>query len=237
MEGVAVMAQITESLISEYERAHAEGKHAPLTIGEEMQLIHAWKIANLQAAKPADALGSLPVVAWSDGSSVVLNRYWDQNIEKAVKLGWSPLTDHAQATAEIAKQRHLKEMTESLLRTAVELNNTESAEIAKRDAEIGVYVREYDKFTPWLKPGETPFERLERERKDNIAITGLLAKEREELTTLRAKLAGVDGLVKALHELSCLGNGYYPGNSTGNIIAQKAIATYEAAQGAVHDRQ
>lgn len=63
-----------------------------------------YALACIEAAKPADALGSLPVVAWSDGSSVVVNRYWDQNIEKAVKLGWNPLTDHAQATAAIAKR-------------------------------------------------------------------------------------------------------------------------------------
>lgn len=47
------MAQVTESLIAEYERAHAEGKHAPMTIGEEQQLIHAWKQQHKSQQSPA----------------------------------------------------------------------------------------------------------------------------------------------------------------------------------------
>lgn len=39
------------------------------------------------------------------------------------------------------------------------------------------------------------------------------------------KLMGIktDGTTKALRKLACLGNGYFYGNSEGNVIAQKAL--------------
>lgn len=55
-----------------------------------------------QAAKPTDALGSLPVVAWrintGHGSSV---KEW---IPEEHRSFWKPLTDHAQATEALAKK-------------------------------------------------------------------------------------------------------------------------------------
>lgn len=79
--------------------------------------------ANLQAAKPADpvpqplqvdSLGSLPVVAWrlvdvDDGSEMLLS--WRPTFHEGSGDTLIPLTDHAQATAEIARlQREVDEL-------------------------------------------------------------------------------------------------------------------------------
>ena len=48
-------------------------------------------------------------------------------------------------------------------------------------------------FAEYLKPGETPIERLEREVADNLALMELLAKERGKSAKMEAALRNVRG--------------------------------------------
>ena len=47
--------------------------------------------------------------------------------------------------------------------------------------------RKLDACTPYLKDGETPAERIQREVNDNAAVLDLLAKEKEALARLRVE--------------------------------------------------
>lgn len=148
------------------------------------------------SATTADALGSLPVVAYRalipQSRRGYANDYCfympESGMLKAhIAAGDEviPLTDHAQATAELEK----------------------------RDAEI------------------LRLHTIGTQHTDRLALY------MEEVAALRNKLAGVDGLAKALEFVS---NADLASQDSGNRglalyeagnVARKAIATYEAAQG------
>jgi hypothetical protein len=142
---------------------------------------HDGKIIDI--AKPADALWSLPVVGYiEDGVFGYASYYTVEGI--APLPGSIPLTDHAQATAEIAKR---------------------DAEIVSLKYQLG--------------GGELAAQELER-----------------QVDYLRAKLAGVDGLVEALRNLyNTVEFLVHPVTSNPIRAAldstKHALATYEAAQG------
>jgi hypothetical protein len=61
---------------------------------------------------------------------------------------------------------------------------------------------------------------------DNKSLTKMWARDGDAKTAalLRTQHALIVQMAKALEKLACLGNGDQPGNSTGNVIAQQALA-------------
>lgn len=53
-------------------------------------------------------------------------------------------------------------------------------------------IAQIEPFATYLKDGETPIERFERERKDNAALLGLLAKDRERIAELEKRCAELE---------------------------------------------
>lgn len=88
---------------------HCQGMGGMIVEGPQYHAVCEWitnALACIEAAKPADALGSLPVVAdlsinRQAGFDLLLTA---RNAGKCLKDGHYELTDHAQATAEISKR-------------------------------------------------------------------------------------------------------------------------------------
>lgn len=62
--------------------------------------------------------------------------------------------------------------------------------------------RKLDACTPYLKDGETPAERIQREVNDNAAVLDLLAKEKEALARLRKENAALNEQIGSLQSMA-----------------------------------
>ena len=91
------------------------------------------------------------------------------------------------------------------------LNEVAAAELRRLDALI-------EACTPYLKDGETPAERIQRERKDTEAMTRLYAKER----------AKTEALLAALKEVLRL---YIPDRHQADTKIKEARAAIKQAEG------
>lgn len=157
----------------------------------------------------ADALGSLPVVAWrlvdvDDGSEMLLS--WRPTFHEGSGDTLIPLTDHAQATAEIAKR---------------------DAYIAEIAAACGCKACP-DKIVEGIASLKQQISQHFLQAMENGAAAN----------ALRAKLAWVDGLARCLSDArKCaewhIGDGDECGDHARKTVEliDSLIGTYEAAQG------
>lgn len=133
--------------------------------------------------------------------------------------------------------------TWSSQRAAADLIEQQAIEIARLRALV-------DACAPYLKDGETPAERIERERADNSALLSVMATRTKECEALRAQLAASEAACAQMREAlrdcafsllyvkNAFPDGTVPGVPRALDTAEAALATdagkgYVSTEGAV----
>jgi hypothetical protein len=131
-----------------------------------------------------------------------------------VEVGGGDLTELEEAATEL---RRLHAENERLTTLLADVGQVE-AELAEKSDEVHRLHALVAACEPYLKEGETPAERIERERRDTEAVCRLYAKEREKNVELLEALKRIDEMCAAPPNFS---------DATMQEIARAAIARAE----------
>ena len=97
-----------------------------------------------------------------------------------------------------------------------------------RKAENEALREKLDACAPYLKEGETPADRIQREIDDNAAVLGLLAKEKKENEALRKDVERLGYILRRVIGEHCAPNDCY---STGPITGTVADHVCPSCEG------